>query len=264
MMNTLAKVHVLVTRPEHQSENLISLIEQQGGVAIKFPTLQILGIDETGLTNQLSNLADIDWLIFTSANAVNFALQANGGKIGEFKTKQIAAIGKATASELLSAGLEVSLVPENGYDSESLLAMPQLLKVVHQKIMIVRGQGGREELAKVLKSRGAVVSFWEVYRRVLPESDPSGVISFLEQNLLDIIIITSCESLQNLCIMLGKNNGESLAMIPLVVISGRISRLAAKMGFTRIYVTESPSDRAILDTIILAIEHERGNTKCCN
>jgi len=264
MNSALAEVHVLVTRPEHQSEKLNSLIEQQGGVAIRFPTLQIVGMVETGVTNQLSNMASVDWFIFTSANAVNFALKANGGKIGEFKAKQIAAIGKATASELLLAGLEVSLVPESGYDSESLLAMPQLLKVVHQKILIVRGQGGREELEKVLKSRGAVVSSWEVYRRVLPESDPAGVISFLEQNLLDIIIITSCESLQNLCIMLGENNKESLAMIPLVVISGRISRLAAKMGFTRIYVTESPSDQAILDTTILAIEHERSNTKCCN
>jgi uroporphyrinogen-III synthase len=260
--NALNGAHVLVTRPVHQAENLCSTIEQQGGVAIRFPTLQIVGLENQAdnpatATNSLFQLSNRQWLIFTSANAVNFALKANGGKIAQLKTTRIAAIGKASARELELAGLHVSLIPENGYDSESLLAMPQMQQVNGQTILIVRGQGGREELANVLRSRGAKVNYWEVYKRIMPDIDSTEVVDLLEQDKLDAIVITSCEALQNLVTMLGTNYMKRLITIPLVVISDRIGRLAVEMGFTRIAVTESPSDPAILNTVC-ALINERG------
>jgi uroporphyrinogen-III synthase len=257
----LKGAHVLVTRPAHQAENLCRLIEQQGGVAVRFPTLQIVGIDtpldnhsdnKSIATNPLSKLSNYHWLIFLSANAVNFALKANDGKIAQFEASHIAAIGQATARELESAGLRVTMIPQQGFDSESLLAMPQMQHVKGMDILIIRGQGGREELAKVLRSRGANVEYWEVYRRVVPDFDRSELIGLLEQGLLGAIIITSGEAVQNLVAMLGTNYQERLTMIPLVVISDRVSRLAAELGFTRIAVTDNPSDLAILDTTISA------------
>jgi uroporphyrinogen-III synthase len=256
--NALTGMHVLVTRPAHQAENLCQLIEQQGGLAVRFPALQIVGMDtqldnhdddQSVATNPISKLSNYRWLIFVSANAVNFALKANGGKIAQFQAAQIAAIGQATARELELSGLQVNLIPKADFDSEAILAMPELQRVNGQDILIVRGQGGREELANVLRSRGANVGYWEVYQRVIPDNDTTEVISLLEQGLLDAIIVTSCEALQNLLTMLGSNYKKKLAMILLVVISERISRLAAELGFTRIVVTESPSDQAILDAV---------------
>lgn len=254
MNKALSGAQVLVTRPDHQAENLCSLIEQQGGVAVRFPTLQIVGLDElASATNPLTKLSNVQWLIFTSVNAVNFALKAIGGKIAQLKVTQIAAIGKATARELESAGLQVSMTPKEGYDSEALLAMPQMQQVNGQGIVVVRGQGGREELANVLRGRGAYVEYWEVYKRIIPDVDSSGVIDLLEQDKLDAVIVTSCEALQNLVTMLGATYQQRLANVPLVVISVRISGLAAEMGFTRIAVAESPSDPAILDTVCALI-----------
>lgn len=276
MSNALKGAHVLVTRPAHQAEKLCQLIEQQGGVAVRFPTLQIMEVDDAQpnnypddqsvATNPPSKLSNCRWLIFTSANAVNFALKANGGKIAQFEKAQIAAIGQATARALQSAGSQVSLVPENGYDSESLLAMPQMQQVNGQDILIVRGQGGREELANVLLSRGANVGYWEVYQRVIPENDNSEVIPLLEQDLLDVIIVTSFEALQNLLAMLGVSYTKKLVMIPLVVISERISKLAAELGFTQIAVAENPSDPAILETAIAIINESVNNRgiECLN
>lgn len=269
MNNALQGKHVLVTRPVHQAENLCRIIEQQGGIAVRFPTLQIVGFnsqssgrsdDLSAATNPLIQLSKYRWLIFTSANAVNFALKANGGKIAGFQVTQIAAIGQATARELELAGLQATIIPGQGYDSESLLAMPQMQHVNGQDILIVRGQGGREELANVLRSRGANVEYWEVYKRVIPDFDSSPVISLLGQDKLDVVIITSCEALQNLLAMLGTNYKKRLAMVPLAVISERISRLAAELGFTRIAVAESPSDPAILDTVC-AVVNERNNKR---
>lgn len=261
MKPALHGAHILVTRPAHQADKLCRLIEQSGGVPVSFPTLEIVGLDSefTGSDSaqnsgpsQLPRLTDYQWLIFTSANAVNFAMKANGGKIAEFTQVQIAAIGKATQNALNAAGIPVALTPGRGMDSESLLAEPlmQAVNVIGAKILIVKGQGGRDELAKVLHERGCRVDFWEVYKRVMPDTDCSGLKRLLDRDKLDAIVITSSESLRNLVSMAGENDNNNLVKIPLIVISNRIKQFAAELGFARIKVAESPADEAILEAAI--------------
>jgi uroporphyrinogen-III synthase len=250
---------VVVTRPAHQAENLCRLIEQHGGCAVRFPTLKIVGIDglPTTATNALIDLSKYQYLIFTSANAVNFAMATNGGKIAQLKSAAFVAIGHATATALQNFGLTVAIAPESGYDSEALLAVPQLQEVDKRNILVVRGQGGREEIAKVLADRGAQVDCWEGYRRVRPQVDCSALIGLLARGKVDVVTVTSAESLQNLLAMLGENDNKALTAIPLVVISNRIKRFAAELGFSQIQVSEGPSDEAILDAVIALLNEEK-------
>jgi uroporphyrinogen-III synthase len=197
----------------------------------------------------LQHLNDFTWLIFTSSNAVNFALKANSGKIAEFEARQIAAIGKATADALKLAGLSIQALPEQNYNSEALLALPAMQNVQGQKILIVRGEGGREELANTLRARGADVCYLNVYKRTIPNSCNNDVSELLEQQQLDIITATSVETLQNLLIMLDTKYHSQLFALPLIVVSDRIKQVANEMGFKRIAVARSPSDEAILETI---------------
>jgi uroporphyrinogen-III synthase len=253
----LSGVRVLVTRPKHQAENLSRLIEEQGGIAVRFPTLDIVPRDDNELKLNLANLGRFQWVVFISVNAVNFALKANSGKIGYTESVRFAAVGKSTAQAMKMAGLPVDLMPENGHNSEALLAMPQLQQVEGQNFLIVRGEGGREQLATTLRSRGAAVNYLEVYKRVIPRINSSPVIELLAQHRLDVITVTSAEALQNLSLMLGeKNNNKLLSSIPLVVVSDRIRCIAADMGFNRITVTDSPNDTAILETVITCVTGE--------
>jgi len=247
---------VLVTRPEHQAENLSRLIEQRGGIAVRFPTLEIVSRDDDRIKSTLANLDGFQWVVFISANAVNFALKANSGKIPRTKSVRFAAVGQATAQAMKMAGLPVDLVPEYGYNSEALLEMPQLQQVEGQNCLIVRGEGGREQLATTLRSRGAEVDYLEVYKRIIPRMDSSPVVELLAQHRLDVITVTSAEALQNLSLMLGEKNIKLLSLIPLVVVSDRIRCLAADMGFNRITVTDSPIDTAILETVITCVTGE--------
>lgn len=260
-------LRILVTRPEHQAENLSRLIEQQGGIAVRFPTLEIVARDDIDdkIKNTLANLDQFQWIIFISTNAVNFALQANSGKIPRIisglslpnrSRGGFAAVGQSTAQAMKKAGLPVDLVPEKGYNSEALLAMSQLQQVQGQNCLIVRGEGGHEQLATTLRSRGADVSYLEVYKRVIPRIDSSPVVELLAQHGLDVITVTSAEALQNLSSMLGKKNNKLLLSIPLVVVSDRIGRQASDMGFNRITVTDSPIDTAILETVITCVTGE--------
>lgn len=258
MSKVLSGVRVLVTRPKHQAENLSRLIEEQGGIAVRFPTLDIVPRDDDAIKSDLANLDRFQWVVFISVNAVNFALKANSGKIGYTESVRFAAVGKSTAQAMKMAGLPVDLMPENGYNSEALLAMPQLQQVEGQNFLIVRGEGGREQLATTLRSRGAAVNYLEVYKRIIPRIDSSPVMELLAQHRLDVITVTSAEALQNLSLMLGEknNNNKLLSLIPLVVVSDRIRCIAADMGFNRITVTDSPNDTAILETVITSVTGE--------
>lgn len=249
-MNSLHGAHVLVTRPQHQAAELCALIEQQQGVAVAFPTLEIVAADDpAAIRAALSDLDRFQWLVFISANAVNFALQAIGGKIAQFSSTRIAAIGKATARALAAAGLAVDLMPEHGADSQALLATPPMQQVAGQRILIVRGEGGLETLAATLAERGAEVDYLNVYKRIAPQTDPTPVLDLLQRRRLDWMTATSGEALQNLLTLLGASGRAQALDVPLAVVSERLRQLAERNGFKRIFVTDSPSDTAILKTI---------------
>ncbi|MEI8208632.1 MAG: uroporphyrinogen-III synthase [Methylococcales bacterium] len=251
----LKGAQVLVTRPVHQAENLSSLIEEQGGIAVRFPTLAIVPVDDaSAIKHTLAQLDSYQWLVFISANAVTMhSNHSDNDKIKKFKSARVAAIGHATAKALVKAGWSVDLTAGSGFDSAALLAMPEWQQITGQRFLIIRGQGGREELATVLQSRGATVDYLAVYKRIVPDSDRSQVQSLLEQDKLDVITITSGEALQNLLVMLEKCFQERLFDIPLVVVSNRIGQIAAETGFKRIAVTHSPSDSAILETVLMCV-----------
>ncbi|MEY3289429.1 MAG: hypothetical protein RLZZ419_1671 [Pseudomonadota bacterium] len=255
MIKSLKGGHVLVTRPAHQAEKLSHLIEELGGMAVRFPVLAIAALDDSGeIQNTLTHLDKYQWLIFISANAVTMhSYYSDDVKINKFKSVRIAAIGKATAQALALAGLPVDLVAESGYSSEALLAMPEMQKINGQHYLIVRGKGGREELATTLSSRGAIVDYLDVYKRIIPDVDSSPVSLLIEQDKLDVITITSGEALQNLLVMLEEKYHQRLFQVALVVISNRIRQIAADLGFKRIAVTQSPSDIAILETVSMCV-----------
>ncbi len=241
---------ILVTRPAHQAKTLCELIEQQGWNAIRFPTLEIVATNNKKIQQQLETIKQWHWLIFISSNAVNFALSANNGKIDQFTHCSIAAVGKATEKALRAVGLSVDLLPKSQFNTEGLLATEQMNQVNKKNCLIVRGQGGRENLANELRTRGAKVEYMEVYSRELPASNHSNVKTLLKQEKLNVITITSGDALKNLVLMTGTDLHDKLQAVPLIVISNRIRELAEKIGFKTIVVTENPGDAAIIKTAI--------------
>lgn len=257
MNNSLYNAKILVTRPKQQADALCQLIHEHGGEAIALPTLEITASDNSKeIQKILATVDEFQWLVFISANAVNFALLANGGKIATTKSVRFVAIGQATAQAMRQAGLAVDLIPEQGYNSEALLAMPELQQIAGQRFLIIRGDGGREVLAHTLHARGASVDYLTVYNRSLPHSDNRRVIRLLAQQQLQAVTISSGETLQNLLILVGEQQRSALLALPLIVISERIKQIAMTMGFKRIAVSASPANTAILETIIMVLTGE--------
>lgn len=101
-MNADCALHglsVLITRPKHQAETLLRLVESHGGRGVLFPTLEIRGLDAGALVfSNPGYLSQYDWLVFISANAVSFALKACDNALRVPGGAKIAAIGSASSS----------------------------------------------------------------------------------------------------------------------------------------------------------------------
>ena len=244
---SLKGLGVLVTRPEQQAEPLCQLIKEYGGSAIPCPTLCIAEPrDWMPALVIFDRLADYDLAIFTSVNAVDRALPPIQERGGFPSSLEIAAIGQTTARALERQGVTHCLRPAQGFTSEALLALPRFQNIAGQRIVIVRGEGGREWLADTLAARGACVDRAEVYRRERPSVDTEALLERWEHGEIGAVVITSIESLQNLFAMLGTTGQSYLRDTPLVVVSTRIRHSAAEQGCHHLLLAREASNEAII------------------
>jgi len=242
---------VLVTRPEHQADNICRLIEGAGGVAIRCPLLTIGEPRDSGPALAVfDRLADCDLLLFTSANAVDRGLPPILERGGIPPHLELAAIGAATARALARHGVGPCLRPDEGFTSEALLALPRFQQVAGQRIVIVRGEGGRELLATSLVARGARVVAAEVYRRERPAIDPTPLLKRWAKGEIGAVVVTSRESLRNLFDLLDVAGQDYLRDTPLVVVSDRIRQAATDYGCHSILLAREASDAALLAALL--------------
>lgn len=249
MTDALRGRHIAVTRPQDQAVKLSKLIKAAGGKVIPFPLIAIAPLeDDSALQAQLEKLPACQWAIFISTNAVQYgfaALQKRFGKVPEYL--RFAAIGPATAAELKKFGIDDTLTPNHRFDSESLLALPEMHNVASTNIMIFRGVGGREVLAETLKQRGAQVTFAECYRRTNPQTDISLLDRYRRKNRLDAIVVTSSEAMRHL-LQMGADR-DWLPEVALCVNHERVAELPREKGM-RVSVAGASGDEAMLDCLI--------------
>jgi len=237
---------VLVTRPAAQAEGLCRLIEQANGCPIAIPSIEIAPAADSG--QAVSLLAQSwDLMFFVSRNAVEQAL-ALAPDASWPRVDMIAAVGRATAQALTDSGRAPDLVPDQRFDSESLLQMPELADMRGHRVLIVRGEGGRTLLADTLTARGAVVAYAEVYRRLRPVFDPAPLLARWCESVA-MVTATSEEVLLNLIEMLGPEGRASLLATPLVVVAERTATTAQGLGFSRVQLAERAEDGAILQAL---------------
>ncbi len=234
---------VLVTRPKQRASGLCRMIEQAGGSALQFAAIEITEpADFQSREYARDHIQEFALAIFISPTAVEKSLEFLTGLAA--KTR-ISAIGSRTTRALEDHGLNVDIIPD-GHDSESLLEHPQLqaTEIAGKKIVIFRGEGGRELLGDTLQSRGAKVFYADMYRRSPPTS-ASQLSQYLAE--ADIVTISSNEGLQNLYDLASDKN--SLTRHALVVPSERSFTLAKALGFSNIFIAENATDEACMNAL---------------
>ncbi len=236
IMPPLAELTVLVTRPATQAAALCEEIGRQGGTAIAFPAVQI--VPQTA-----STASGHDLIVFVSVNAVAHGVHL----IEKSPTTRVAAIGKATAAALAQTPLRADIVPEAGFDSEALLAHPDLTMTSGARVLIVRGNGGRELMRETFTAQGMIVETREVYQRVRPTIDPAtrdALETRWETEGIDVVTVTSVSTLHNLMEMLSERGRALLANTALLVASRRIAEAAQAAGLNGMMLVAKGADDA--------------------
>lgn len=232
----LAGLNIVVTRPREQAADLAQRIERQGGRALLFPLLEIAPVsDQAALHGQLLRLAQFDLLIFISPNAVRYGMAAMPPLPD---TVRVATVGQGSAQALRELGISGIIAPTGRYDSEALLALPELQTVSGWRVAILRGDGGRELLGETLKARGATVEYITCYQRSKPPFDAASLLAAAP----DAITVTSSEALGHLWAILEEPARTRLAATPLFVPHERIASLARQQGWQHVVVTASGDD----------------------
>lgn len=239
---------IVITRPAHQAGAISQRLEAEGATVLRFPLLAIAAPQNIERSQrQLAGLSRYDMLIFTSPNAVEFTLSTLGASIPQ--SAIIACIGKKTAQSLARQGVTVSIVPDAVFNSEALLAKSEFQQVQGRQIAIIRGEGGRDLLKTTLSQRGAGADYIDVYRRICPTHNLLPLLQFQTRDQLDIIVLTSAESLANLFAL-----AEDVAWLNGVALLLGSERMRLALNETShygpVYLAEDPSDESIFQALL--------------
>lgn len=199
----------------------------------KLPTLCIEPLPQ--IQSLDSHLENTDVILFTSQNAVTHLHRQTPLPRPD---QQVHAIGPATKAALNQLNQTVHLEPAAPFTSESYLN--HLASFPPQRILIVKGEGGRDLIENQLSEQGWEVHTADVYRRSIPAYQPDDIAAALKNPPPDIISITSDQSLENL-VNLAKDYWAELRHLPMVVNSVRCQQLALSLGFTQIPMVAVPA-----------------------
>lgn len=241
--------HIVVTRPQEQAGTMAQLIAAQGGVPVLFPVLAIADVaDVQPIVDVAQRLDDYALAIFISPNAVAKALNIVLSRRAWPPGVGVACVGKSSERALARLGFAQITAPQGRFDSEALLELAPLQAdaVAGKRVVIFRGDGGRELLGDTLIARGARLDYVECYRRGRPNLDVAPLLKLWARGELDAVTVTSSEGLRNLFDMVGRLGQQWLRRTPLFVPHARIAEAAASLGLDRVTLT-GPGDDGLME-----------------
>lgn len=249
---------LIVTRPQPQADDWVARLRGAGFDAAPLPLLGIEPADDLGsVTAAWQRLPQYALAMFVSPAAVEqfmrHAPAAAPGSSAWPAATQAAAPGPGTARALRAAGVPAAQVIEPAadapqFDSEHLWRELGKRDWRGRRVLLVRGDGGREWLADTLRQAGAVVEVLQAYRRAAPMLDASA----RELLRLSLVRPAACLWLFSSSQAIGHlrslapdadwHNAAALASHP------RIAASARALGFGRVHDT-APSFDAVLGTL---------------
>ncbi|MCU9923287.1 uroporphyrinogen-III synthase [Aeromonas caviae] len=237
----------LVVRPAAQANQLVQMLRQRGHAPLCCPLLETRpGCDLPHLGDMLR---EADLVIAVSMHAVHFAHYFLLQTGQTWPHIDYFAVGQASADAFAEAGIQ-ALCPVDPR-SEGLLALPALQGVSGRRVLILRGNNGRDLIARTLASRGALVHYCATYERHYPDLDGDALTRHWQAAGLDSLLITSGELLQRLLALVPGPQHPWLYDRLLVVPSPRVAEMAEGAGFTRIVIAQGASNQALVAALEL-------------
>ncbi|MCV2403710.1 uroporphyrinogen-III synthase [Marinomonas sp. C2222] len=242
----MKKINILITRPEPENSLSCKKIQELGATPVPLPMLEISPIsgkqEQATIRSQIFNIDEFHYVIFVSKNAARLACEWLDECWPMLPTGvHWIGIGQGTTKILLEEGVPALSNPGN--TSEALLEWLKPAKMTNQKVLIVRGIGGRTTLGDKLQEKGANVQYLALYERKKPD--------YLAQTFfmlpdIDLIWVTSGESLENLSEYVSRYQSD-WKHLPILTPSIRVNEQAKEMGWSNSHCAHGADDTSLLE-----------------
>ena len=225
-----------------------------GATPLVFPTLIIEPPADTApLKAALGKIGEYYAALFVSPSAAEMALAPMSSTPFQLPASlHVFAPGPGTAEELSRLGVARVEMPESSFDSEGLLTLPSLqASVVNGKrIVIFRGNDGRELLREELVERGATVDAITAYHRRSPNTPATGLLDLLRAGKINAISAMSSDAITNLVPLIPASEREKILFTIAVYAShARIVESARALGFRNVIETQA-GDAGLITSLL--------------
>jgi len=247
-------VTLVVTRPAAQAGAFMEQARTEGARCIAMPAIVIEPVERDVDQRRRARTDRFDWIVFTSTNAVEYGLPHLPTPLHA----RIVAVGPATARALEQHGATVTVRPDSA-NSEGILALPEFAAPQDQRILLVKGRGGRELLRDELASRGADVTELEVYERRPADLNANSLRALrraLRAGTDCVIAVTSQEVLELFLARLDAADSRCVRTAALLAPGARVVAAARRLGWDGpILEAATAEDASMLETLRA---HRRG------
>jgi uroporphyrinogen III methyltransferase/synthase len=253
---------IVVTRSREQAGELVDLLESLGGEPIEAPMIRVEPPDDYGpLDKAVAEAGSYDWIIFTSANAVEVFMRrvtTGSGDIRDLKGVRLVAIGPATADRLARHGLRVDLEPAESRAEAIVQALRDTGDIKGKRFLLPRADIAREILPEELRKGGADVTEVIAYRTVLAEIEREGdpdIYRMLLEKRIDVVTFTSASTVKNFVQIFGADQSPDLLNATKVASIGPVTAEAAEQYGIKTAIM--PKEYTIPALVQAIVEHFR-------
>ncbi len=252
---------VLVTRPRDQAAEMVDRLSILGAEAIEAPMIRIVPPDDLGgLRRAADNVEAFDWIVFSSANAVEAfmsALLVGARDVRSLRGPRLCCVGTGTAERLARYGIKADLIPDEFRGEALVYAMGETGSIEGRRVLVPRADIGRDVVVDGLRNAGALVSDVVAYRTVLEDAqqdDGPDVYRMLLDDEIDVVTFTSPSAVRNFASIYGKEQTIDLLSRTVVAAIGPVtSDAATQLGLSVTVQPPVSTIAALVDAIALHV-----------
>jgi uroporphyrinogen III methyltransferase/synthase len=241
---------IAVTRAIQQAPALSDRLRELGADVIEMPATQIARLDLSPLRAAIASLADFDWLIFTSQNAVSIfweQLLGGGRDARGLAGLKVAAVGPATAGALLERGIAVDVIPAR-FVAEGLLEILRTRDdVAGSSVLYITGQGARDVLPDGLRELGAELTLVEAYRSIPDGEGAEKLSQQIDAGGVDLVTFTSGSAVRGFVDAVGE---ELAVRAPAASIGSQTSEALRAAGIEIRYEAKESTIEGLITAIV--------------
>ena len=229
---------VLVTRPREQAAELVDRLAALGAEPVEAPMIRIAPAQDLApLRRAVDHVAEYDWIVFTSGNAVEsfMGVLLDGNRdVRALKGPVLCSVGTGTAEHLARYGIKVDVIPSEFRAEAVVDAIASRGSVANSRVLLPRGDIAREVIADQLREQGALVTDVIAYRTVLEDTardDEPDIYGMMLQGRIDVVTFTSASAVRNFAKVFGAEQAADLLKNTVVASIGPVTaEAAAQLG----------------------------------